>query len=118
MKNESMIIIKGEPFNEDKSFAALLYTKHITIEVAKVKGGSVTINISLVGSRGGTNVVTPRLFGDDVLKPMRYGLMMTDGSIDKRGLLSDEHPPALAGHHMVNNLAWEKCYVHRRYGPQ
>ncbi|ADN51733.1 hypothetical protein [Vulcanisaeta distributa] len=85
-RNETTIIITGEPSNKNKSFTAHLYTKHLSIKITRVRGSSVTINISLVGSRG-ISVVTPRLFGDDVLKPMRYGLIMTDGSIDKRGYL-------------------------------
>ncbi len=84
-KGEAKVIINGEPFNIKRSFIAHLYTDHLSITITRIRGSGVTINISLVGSRGGTNVVTPRLFSDDVLKPMRYGLIMTDGSIDKRG---------------------------------
>ncbi|ADN49966.1 hypothetical protein [Vulcanisaeta distributa] len=86
-RGEIMIIVRGEALNKNKSFGIYFYARNITIIISKVaNSNSVIIHTVLVGLRG-TDIVIPRLFGDDVLKPMRYGLMMTDGSIDKRGYL-------------------------------
>ncbi len=82
-RNEVTIIIRGEPFNEDKSFMTHLYTEHIAIEVTRVRGSGVAINVSLVSSRS-TSAVTPKLFGDNALKPLQHGLFLTDGSINKK----------------------------------
>ncbi|WP_243675751.1 hypothetical protein [Vulcanisaeta distributa] len=77
---EAAIIIRGgDPFNEDRSFMAHLYTKHLVVKVERVvRSGDVTVTISLT-ELGGVDVVTPKLFGDGVLRPMQYGLMLTDG---------------------------------------
>ncbi|WP_243680930.1 hypothetical protein [Vulcanisaeta souniana] len=85
-KGKVKVIITGEPSNKNKSFGIYFYARNITIIIIRVaNSNSVIIHTVLVGLRGGTDIVIPRLFGDDVLKPMRYGLIMTDGSIDKRG---------------------------------
>ncbi|ADN50095.1 hypothetical protein Vdis_0702 [Vulcanisaeta distributa DSM 14429] len=79
-KREVKVIINGEPFNIKRSFIAHLYTDHLSIAITKIRGSGVTINISLVGSRG-TNIITSKLFSDDTLRPMQYGWLMTDASI-------------------------------------
>ncbi len=48
--DEATVIIRGEPFDENKSFAAYLYTDHLAINVRRVaKSGDITMNITLTG---------------------------------------------------------------------
>ncbi|WP_243676187.1 hypothetical protein [Vulcanisaeta distributa] len=83
---ETKIIISGEPFNEDKSFAVHLYAKHIAINASRMaSSGGVAVLLRLTGLRGGFRVITPKLFGENKLRAMRCGLLMTDGAIDKKG---------------------------------
>ncbi|ADN51258.1 hypothetical protein [Vulcanisaeta distributa] len=80
---EATVVIRGEPLNIDKSFTVLLYTDHLAVKVERVaKSGSITVSIMLTGLDG-VHVITPKLFSDDLLRPMRYGLLMTDATIDK-----------------------------------
>ncbi len=82
---EAKIIISGDPLNKDKSFMAHLYTENLAIEITRVaKAGSITINISLTGLEG-VNVAVPKLLDDNTLEAMQYGLLMTDGAINKKG---------------------------------
>lgn len=80
---EATVVIRGEPLNIDKPFTVLLYTDHLAVKVERVaKSGSITVSITLTGLDG-VHVITPKLFSDDLLRPMQYGLLMTDATIDK-----------------------------------
>ncbi|ADN51053.1 hypothetical protein [Vulcanisaeta distributa] len=82
-KGKVEVIITGEPFNEDKSFMVHLYTGHLAIGVSRVRR-SVTVVITLTGLRG-VRIIMPKLFNDVKLRAMRYGLLLTDGAINKAG---------------------------------
>ncbi len=80
---KATVIVRGEPFNREKSFTVYLYTDHLAIKVKRIaKSGGIIMNITFTGL-GGMYVVAPKLFSDDLLRPMRYGLLMTDATIDK-----------------------------------
>jgi len=83
-KGEAVIIITGDPFNESRSFIAHLYTRYLAIEIERIAKSpdNITIEISL-SDLGGIDVVMPKLFSDNILEAMRYGLLLTDGSIVK-----------------------------------
>ncbi len=88
---EAKMIISGEPFNENKSFAVHLYTESLAIEAKRVaKLGGITIRITLTGL-GGSRVAVPKLLDESKLRAVQCGLLLTDGSIDKRGPPRDEH---------------------------
>ncbi len=110
-RSETTIIVRGEAFNKNKSFTAHLYTKHLSIVISRVaESGSVTVRIVMTGLRGGINVVTPRLFGDNVLKPMQYGLMMTDGgAIDEYGY------PIMGTDHLWQSIIWVLLWPGRNH---
>ncbi|WP_243675972.1 hypothetical protein [Vulcanisaeta distributa] len=95
------IMIRGDPFNKDKSFTAHLYTKNLTIEVSRVaRSGGVTITMNLTGLRGGFHIVTPKLFSDGKLRAMQRGLLLTDGSIDNKGY------PEMGTNQLWQSVAW------------
>ncbi len=84
---KAKVIISGDPFNKDRGFIAYLYAGNLAIEVARVAGsGSITMRIALTGLKG-VHVITPKLFDDSELRAMQYGLLLTDGSIHKKGYL-------------------------------
>ncbi len=84
-KSEVDVVISGDPFNKNKSFMVSLYTENLTIETERVAGsGSITIEIIFTGLKG-THIAVPKLFGKDTLRAMQYGLLLTDGSVHKKG---------------------------------
>ncbi|WP_243668796.1 hypothetical protein [Vulcanisaeta sp. JCM 16161] len=94
------VIISGEPFNSNKSFVAHLYTENLVVVIARVaKMGSITVNISLIGLEG-VRMVVPRLFGDNRLRAMQYGLLLTDGTIDEEGY------PVMGTNQLWQAFAW------------
>ncbi len=106
---EATIIISGDPFNESKSFAAHLYTENLAIEVARVaKSGTITINISLT-SLEGANVAVLRLFSDNTLKAMQYGLLLTDGAVHEVGY------PETRTHQLWQAIAWPIAWPGKNY---
>ncbi|WP_054854597.1 hypothetical protein, partial [Vulcanisaeta distributa] len=108
--SRAKVLISGEPFNEDKSFVVHLYTENLTIKVVRVaKSGNITITMNLTGLRGGFHVVVPKLFSDGKLRAMRYGLLLTDGSIDKEGY------PVMATTQLWQIVAWLMAWSRRNY---
>ncbi|WP_446752999.1 hypothetical protein [Vulcanisaeta sp. JCM 16161] len=84
-RGETEIIITGEPLNNNKSFMVHLYIGHSTIEVARVaKSGNITISISLTGLKG-IDVFVPKFLDDKRLRASQYGLLLTDGTTNKKG---------------------------------
>ncbi len=108
-KGETTIIIKGEPFNNDKSFGVSLYTEHLSIAINKVaKSSDVTIFITL-NDLNSVHVNTPILFNNDVLKTMQYGLMLTDGAINKEGY------PEMSTSHLWQVIVWLMAWLGKNY---
>ncbi len=98
--NGARVVISGEPLDKDKSFMAHLYTKHLAIVVNRVaKVESLTIQISFTGLKG-IHVVVPKLFSGNRLRAMQCGLLLTDGSIDKKGY------PEMGTHQLWQAIAW------------
>ncbi|WP_243666562.1 hypothetical protein [Vulcanisaeta sp. JCM 16159] len=101
---KARVIITGELLNKDKTFTAHLYVEDLAIEIDRVaKSGSITINISLMRLRE-TYVVVPRLFDNERLRAMQCGLMLTDGSIDKKGY------PEMGTHQLWQVFAWSLAW--------
>ncbi|WP_243676462.1 hypothetical protein [Vulcanisaeta distributa] len=105
------VIISGDPFNEDRSFVVHLYTENLTINVARVaKSGSITIEMAFTGLRGGTHIAVPKLFDENKLRAMQYGLLLTDGSIHKRGGY-----PVMGTNQLWQAIAWLLAWPGRNH---
>ncbi len=64
---------------------AFLYTEHLAITITRVaKSWSITIVMSLTGFIG-IDVVEPKLFSDNKLMALQYGLLLIDGTINEEG---------------------------------
>ncbi|WP_243678499.1 hypothetical protein [Vulcanisaeta distributa] len=107
--NKATIIISGEPFNEDKNFMTHLYTDHLAIDVERVaKSGSTTIEIIFTGLKG-THIAVPKQFGENKLRAMQCGLLMTDGSVDKYGY------PVMVTNQLWQAIAWLMAWPGSNY---
>ncbi|ADN49508.1 hypothetical protein [Vulcanisaeta distributa] len=85
MKGEVTVLIKGDALNKNKSFIVNLRARHLSVAIERVAvSGSITITLRLIG-RKGIYIVAPRLLSNNLLKPAEYGLLLTDGTIDKDG---------------------------------
>ncbi|WP_243678422.1 hypothetical protein [Vulcanisaeta distributa] len=60
---------------------------------------SITIIILLTGLEG-FHIVTPKLLDDSKLKAAQYGLLLTDGTIHRRGY------PVMNTNHLWQVIAW------------
>ncbi len=81
--------------------------EHLTIIVNRVaKSGSITITITLTGL-GGMYVIAPKLFSDEFLKPMQYGLILTDGAIRKEGY------PMMGTNQLWQAITWPLIWLGR-----
>ncbi len=76
--------------------------------VRVAKAGNITITMNLTGLRG-FHVVVPKLFSDGKLRAMQYGLLLTDGSIDKEGY------PVMATTQLWQVVAWLMAWPRRNY---
>ncbi|WP_243678677.1 hypothetical protein [Vulcanisaeta distributa] len=107
--NKARIIISGEPFDKDKSLMVHLFTENLAVNVARVaKSGSVTIALYLTGL-GGFHIVMPKLFSENMLRVMQYGLLLTDGSINKKGY------PEMGTNQLWQVIAWLMAWPGSNY---
>ncbi|BDR91579.1 hypothetical protein [Vulcanisaeta souniana] len=105
---EVKIAISGDPINAAKSFIAHLYTEHLAISVKRTaKSGSIIIRLTLNNLKG-IHIDIPRFF-DDLLRPMQYGLMLTDGSIHERGY------PVMGTNYLWQVIAWLMAWPGKNY---
>ncbi|WP_243677977.1 hypothetical protein [Vulcanisaeta distributa] len=100
---EARILVSGEPNKENKSFAVHLYTRHIAITISRKANGSRTIALTLTKLKG-IHITIPKLFDDIILNAMEYGLLLTDGTIDRAGY------PRMNTHNLWQAIIWILSY--------
>ncbi|WP_245522487.1 hypothetical protein [Vulcanisaeta distributa] len=109
-RGEATIIMRGEPFNENESFIIYIYTEHLTIRMHKMaKEKGITMAIALKKLKG-IHVITPNTLKNNISKAIRYGLLLTDGSVIQN---RPEMSTVYLWQSIIWALAWSnKVYIH------
>ncbi len=99
MKGEVTVLISGG-LNKEESFSIYLYASHLIIVVEKFSGNrGITVRPTLTNTRG-VYVISPRLFDNNVLRAMQYGLLLTDGTVDRDGY------PEMSTTYLWQGIVW------------